>query len=95
MATELGHELAKRGHEVHFISYGVPFRLNLRQENIFFHEVNVNAYPLFKYIDYSLPLSVKMAEVSKQNELDILHVQAQGFHLPTLQALLHSSVNLF
>ncbi len=74
VATELGHALADRGHEVHFISYGIPFRLDMSRKNIFFHEVVVNAYPLFKYVDYSLPLSVKMAEVSEDFDLDILHV---------------------
>lgn len=74
VATELGHELAKRGHEVHFISYGIPFRLNIESPNIFFHEVQVNDYELFKYPDYTLPLAVKMADVSKKHQLDILHV---------------------
>jgi len=74
LATELGHELAKRGHEVHFISYGIPFRLNLSLKNIFFHEVSVNEYELFRYPDYTLPLAVKMYEVSIKYKLDILHV---------------------
>jgi N-acetyl-alpha-D-glucosaminyl L-malate synthase BshA len=74
VATELGRALARRGHEVHFISYGVPFRLDLSQPGVHFHEVEVNEYPLFRYPDYTLPLSVKMAEVSKRCDLDILHV---------------------
>lgn len=74
MATELGHELARRGHEIHFISYNVPFRLDPSMHDIYFHEVSVNEYSLFKYPDYSLPLSVKMAEVSRTHNLDILHV---------------------
>ena len=74
IATELGIELAKLGHEIHFISYEKPFRLNGDKENITFHQVPINEYSLFKYPDYTLPLSVKMAEVSKQYSLDILHV---------------------
>ena len=74
VATELGIELAKRGHCVHFISYGLPFRLNSFYKNIFFHEVEVLDYPLFKYPPYSLSLSAKMAEVIKSEKLDILHV---------------------
>jgi len=74
VATELGHALAELGHEVHFISYGIPFRLDLSRPQVYFHEVVVNSYPLFKYVDYSLPLSVKMAEVSEEYDLDILHV---------------------
>jgi len=74
VATELGHALAERGHEVHFISYGIPFRLEVQRPNIFFHEVEVNEYPLFRYPDYTLPLSVKMAEISRAYQLDILHV---------------------
>jgi N-acetyl-alpha-D-glucosaminyl L-malate synthase BshA len=74
MATELGHSLAARGHEVHFITYDVPFRLNLENKNIFFHEVEISHYDLFKYPDYSLALAVKIACVVKEYALDILHV---------------------
>ncbi len=74
MATELGIELAKLGHTVHFISYGLPFRLNKFYKNIFFHEVEMLEYPLFKYPPYSLSLSAKMAEVIDEEDLDILHV---------------------
>lgn len=74
LATELGKELARRGHEVHFISHGLPFRLDVSQPNVYFHEVVVNSYELFKYPDYTLPLAVKMAEVSQRYALDILHV---------------------
>lgn len=74
LATELGHELALRGHEVHFIAYDVPFRLNLCQENIFFHEVEISHYDLFKYPDYALALAVEIASVTKEYYLDILHV---------------------
>jgi N-acetyl-alpha-D-glucosaminyl L-malate synthase BshA len=74
LATELGHELEKRGHEIHFISYTTPFRLDPSMNSIFFHEVIVSEYELFKYPDYTLPLAVKMAEVSRNYNLDILHV---------------------
>lgn len=73
LASELGEELAKRGHEIHFISYEAPFRLPAGP-NVFFHPVTVNSYDLFKYPDYTLPLSVKMAEVSRDHGLDVLHV---------------------
>jgi N-acetyl-alpha-D-glucosaminyl L-malate synthase BshA len=74
LATELGEELARGGHEIHFISYEQPFRLPAGDPRIFFHPVEVNSYDLFKYPDYTLPLSVKMAEVSLKHGLDILHV---------------------
>ncbi|HEY9733029.1 MAG TPA: N-acetyl-alpha-D-glucosaminyl L-malate synthase BshA [Drouetiella sp.] len=74
IATTLGKELAKRGHEVHFISYDRPFRLPTDEPRIKYHEVKVNDYGLFKYPDYTLPLSVKMAEVSRDYRLDVLHV---------------------
>lgn len=74
LATELGHELALRGHEVHFITYDIPFRLNLAQKNIYYHEVEISNYDLFKYPDYALALAVKMANVVKEQNLDILHV---------------------
>jgi N-acetyl-alpha-D-glucosaminyl L-malate synthase BshA len=74
LATALGQDLAARGHEVHFISYERPFRLVEAAPRIFFHPVKINTYGLFKYPDYTLPLSVKMAEVSRVHGLDILHV---------------------
>jgi N-acetyl-alpha-D-glucosaminyl L-malate synthase BshA len=74
LATALGEELARRGHEVHFISYERPFRLPENAPRLFFHPVIVNDYPLFKYPDYTLPLSVRMAEVSRDHQLDVLHV---------------------
>ena len=73
LAAALGEELAGRGHEAHFISYEPPFRLS-NGPGVFFHPVTINDYELFKYPDYTLPLSVKMAEVSRQHRLDILHV---------------------
>lgn len=74
LATELGDELARGGHEVHFISHAAPFRLPKDQPRIHFHPVRVNDYDLFKYPDYTLPLSVKIAEVSRAHKLDVLHV---------------------
>jgi len=74
VASQLGNFLAKLGHQVHFISYDPPFRLNLHKPNIFFHKVELNEYTLFKYPDYTLPLSVKIVEVSQKYNLDILHV---------------------
>jgi L-malate glycosyltransferase len=73
LASELGEELAARGHEIHFISYDPPFRMP-EGPRVFFHPVVVNGYDLFKYPDYTLPLSVKMAEVSRDRGLDVLHV---------------------
>ena len=74
LATALGSELARRGHEVHFFSSSKPVRLDLAQPRIHFHEVVVNEYPLFRYPDYTLPLAVKMADVARQARLDIFHV---------------------
>lgn len=74
VATELGKELALRGHQVHFISYAIPFRLNHYVENIFFHEVEMSAYPLFEFSLYSLALTSKMVEVATYENLDLLHV---------------------
>src|SRR5882762_6055307 len=74
LASALGTELAKRGHEVHFISYERPFRLPADAPRLHFHPVVINDYDLFKYPDYTLPLSVKMAEVSRDHGLDVLHV---------------------
>ena len=74
VATELGKELALRGHEVHFISYALPFRLSHYVENIFFHEVEISNYPLFEFPLYSLTLASKMVEVAEFENLDLLHV---------------------
>src|SRR5215813_754223 len=73
VATELGKELAGRGHDVHFISYALPIRLTMT-DRIFFHEVEVLTYPLFEYPPYDLVLATKMAEVMTRFDLDILHV---------------------
>src|SRR5882672_5911924 len=74
LASALGEELAKRGHEVHFISYERPFRMPVHAPRMHFHPVAINDYGLFRYPDYTLPLSVKMAEVSRDHALDVLHV---------------------
>jgi len=74
IATELGKELALRGHEVHFISYALPFRLSHYIENIVFHEVEISNYPLFEFPLYSLSLASKMVEVVQFEKLDLLHV---------------------
>ena len=74
IATELGKELALRGHEVHFISYALPFRLSQYIENIVFHEVETSSYPLFEFPLYSLALASKMVEVAEYENLDLLHV---------------------
>ena len=73
LATELGIELAARGHEIHFITYAQPFRLTSFHEGLFFHEVEVPHYPLFEYPPYSLALTVRMHEVAQQHDLDIMH----------------------
>jgi N-acetyl-alpha-D-glucosaminyl L-malate synthase BshA len=73
VATELGKELASRGHDVHFISYALPIRLTMN-ERIYFHEVEVLTYPLFEYPPYDLVLATKMAEVMTRYDLDLLHV---------------------
>ncbi len=74
VATELGIELAALGHEVHFISYSQPFRLNGRSDGIFYHEVPVSNYPLFEFPPYDLALASRMAEVAEFYDLDLLHV---------------------
>ncbi|HYL45456.1 MAG TPA: N-acetyl-alpha-D-glucosaminyl L-malate synthase BshA [Candidatus Limnocylindrales bacterium] len=74
VATELGIELAARGHEVHFISYAMPIRLTVSSERIHFHEVEVTTYPLFDHPPYTLALATKMAEVAEGASLDLLHV---------------------
>jgi len=74
VATELGIELAARGHEVHFISYSQPFRLSGRDNGILYHEVPVSSYPLFEFPPYDLALASRMAEVAEFYELDLLHV---------------------
>ncbi|MGQ9806757.1 MAG: N-acetyl-alpha-D-glucosaminyl L-malate synthase BshA [Chlorobiales bacterium] len=74
VATELGKALAEKGHIIHFISYSLPFRLRTFSENVFYHEVDVNSYPLFEYPPYSISLASKMAEVMCYEDLDLVHV---------------------
>ena len=74
VATELGQELAARGHDVHFITYAPPIRINLNHPRIHFHQAAVVSYPLFDHSPYTLSLAVKMLEVFEQENLDILHV---------------------
>lgn len=74
VATELGKLLAEKGHEIHFITSSMPFRLNKIYCNIYYHEVEINQYSVFKYPPYDLTLASKMAEVIKNENLDILHV---------------------
>jgi N-acetyl-alpha-D-glucosaminyl L-malate synthase BshA len=74
VATELGMELAGRGHEVHFISYANPIRLDPGIPRIHYHEVEVSTYPLFQYPPYSLALAARMADVAESYDLDLLHV---------------------
>ncbi len=74
VATELGLELAHRGHEIHFISYAQPIRLRGEESNIHYHEVEVTRYPLFDYPPYDLALATRMAEVAQLYDLDLLHV---------------------
>jgi len=74
VATELGLELAQRGHEIHFITYAQPIRLRGAEQNIHYHEVEVSRYPLFDYPPYDLALATRMAEVAQLYDLDLLHV---------------------
>jgi L-malate glycosyltransferase len=73
LASQLGEQLARRGHQVHFVSYGRPFRLDATLPNVFFHPVEINEYDLFRYPDYTLPLSVRLAGVSREHGLDLIH----------------------
>src|SRR5438552_2480637 len=74
VATELGLQLAQRGHEVHFISYAQPFRLPYFVERVYYHEVDVPSYPLFEYPPYCLALAVAMQSTAVRHDLDLLHV---------------------
>jgi N-acetyl-alpha-D-glucosaminyl L-malate synthase BshA len=90
VATELGIELAARGHQVHFITSSQPFRLTGREANIHFHEVSVSSYPLFEYPPYDLALATRMAEVADFYSLDLLHVHYAIPH--SVSALLASQM---
>lgn len=85
VATELGLELARRGHEVHFISYESPFRLRSYTENVYFHQVETRMghYPLFEYYPYTLALASKQHEVAVREKLDVLHVHYAIPHATT------------
>ena len=74
VATELGKALAKAGHQVHFITYSQPQRLDFFNENVYYHEVNIPAYPLFQYPPYESALSSEMVNVAVNSQLDLLHV---------------------
>ena len=74
VATELGLALAQRGHEVHFVSYAQPFRLEHFRERVFFHEVEMEDYPLFEHPPYSLALAVALHDTARKHELDLVHV---------------------
>jgi len=74
LQPELGKALAKEGHEVHFITYSQPTRLDFLNENLFYHEVNIQSYPLFEYPPYELALASKMVSVVQNEKLDLLHV---------------------
>jgi N-acetyl-alpha-D-glucosaminyl L-malate synthase BshA len=74
VATELGKALANNGHQVHFITYSQPSRLDFFNQNLFYHEVNISSYPLFEYPPYELALASKMVDVVKYEKLDVLHV---------------------
>src|SRR5215470_3691334 len=88
LATALGQDLAARGHDVHFICYERPFRLLADGPRLHFHPVVVNDYDVLKFPDYTLPLSVRMAEVSRDHRLDLLHVHYAVPH--ATPAILHA-----
>ena len=98
VATELGKALAKKGHEVHFITYDQPVRLGSFRPNVYYHEVRISKYPLFDYPPYELVLASKMVEVARQQKLDLLHVHYAIPHASSAytakQILKHSGVYL-
>jgi len=99
VATELGLELARRGHEIHFISYASPFRLRGFAERVTFHEVTQLEYPLFEQSSpYALALAVKQHEVAKREQLDLMHVHYAIPHAATAwlakQMLLHEQLDM-
>jgi N-acetyl-alpha-D-glucosaminyl L-malate synthase BshA len=73
VASELAIGLAKKGHEIHIVSYAPPFRLNSFQQNIFLHEVGVVSYPLFKYPPYALGLATKLVELAEEYDIELIH----------------------
>ena len=92
VATELGLELARRGHDVHFISYASPFRLRGFAERVTFHEVTQFDYPLFEQSSpYALALAVKQHEVAKREQLDLMHVHYAIPHSASAEAVIDAS----
>lgn len=105
VATELGKHLAKRGHDVHFISYDLPFRLRNDSRNVYFHAVDLPTYPLFPDQPYLLSLTNKIVEVTRYHQLELLHVhyaiphataaylarQVMGGHSPKIVTTLHGT----
>lgn len=83
LATELGIELAKRGHEIHFIASDIPFRLAGFRDRVYFHAVDVMTYPVFEHAPYALSLAARMAEVAEFEDLDLLHVHYAIPHAPS------------
>ena len=98
VATELGIAFAEKGHDVHFISYDQPFRLDLFSDKIYYHEVNIPSYPLFEYTPYELNLTSKLVDVTIHEKLDILHVHYAIPHASAAvnakQILLTHSINI-
>jgi N-acetyl-alpha-D-glucosaminyl L-malate synthase BshA len=98
LATELGMALAKRGHQVHFITYRWPARLSSFQENIFFHEVTSHDYPLFEISPYESSLASKLVDVVKHAQLDVLHIHYAVPHAAVAylakQILLAQNINI-
>jgi N-acetyl-alpha-D-glucosaminyl L-malate synthase BshA len=92
VATELGKALASEGHQIHFITYSQPFRLNHFNENLFYHEVSVSNYPLFEYQPYESALASKLVDVVKYEKLDLLHVH---YAIPHASAALMAKNILF
>jgi|TARA_B110000263_G_scaffold139184_1_gene120715 N-acetyl-alpha-D-glucosaminyl L-malate synthase BshA len=92
VATELGIAFAEKGHEVHFISYDQPFRLDLFSDKIYYHEVNIPSYPLFEYPPYELNLTSKLVDVAIHEKLDILHVH---YAIPHASAAVNAKQILF
>jgi L-malate glycosyltransferase len=92
VAAELGMELAARGHEIHFISYALPVRLDPAKQNVFFHEVEITNYPFFEHAPYTLTLAVKLLEVANSARLDLLHMHYAIPH--SISALLARYIRL-
>src|SRR5204862_7797811 len=105
VAAELGKQLARRGHSVHFVSYRLPFRLDEFQENVRYHEIDLTTYSLFEFPPHDLALAAKMADVARDHRLELFHVhyaiphaitgllaqQMLGSHPPRLVTTLHGT----